>query len=244
MLTRRLLLTAVAGTLGVSLLARADLIRSPNMNLDHLILGCRDLDEGIDYLEMLSGYRAAPGGSHPGRGTRNALLKLDRQIYLEILAPDPQQEHLTWHQELPNLTEPTLVGWAMRHTNLTTLANVLLIRGIACDGPLAGSRTRPDGQTYRWQTLKLADDRKGNLPFFIDWAEDSPHPASDAPGGCLLMEFAASHSFLSMPPPARATGTRISDKNTSQRRAKIAAKFGIFELSTRPVPQEVWVITK
>jgi hypothetical protein len=80
--------------------------------LDHFILGCDDLDRGIDFVEQRTGVRAAFGGVHPGRGTRNALLSLGARKYLEIMAPDPAQQVTPQIPRLRELKEPRLVGWA------------------------------------------------------------------------------------------------------------------------------------
>src|SRR5947199_4448397 len=88
--------------------------------LDHLLLGCSDLQHGIDFVEDRTGVRAAFGGVHPGRGTQNALLSLAASTaqgpgrYLEIIAPDPNQSGGTSPllDKLKHLTEPRLVGWA------------------------------------------------------------------------------------------------------------------------------------
>jgi hypothetical protein len=158
--------------------------------LDHILLGCKDLQRGIDFVAQHTGVRATFGGVHPGRGTQNALLSLGTRRYLEIIAPDPQQhtdnplaKHLT------DLTEPRLVGWAARPGDLQVFANDLGKDGVAAEGPTPGSRKRPDGSVLHWKTLNLKDDANQLLPFFIEWSADSPHPSADAPSGCELLRF-------------------------------------------------------
>ena len=155
--------------------------------LDHILLGCSALDQGIAFLEDATGVRAAFGGVHPGRGTRNALISLGEKHYLEIIAPDPAQPGATDHYGLQKLTEPRLVGWAAHPGNLDEFASRLHAAGLAFEGPTPGSRKRPDGQFLQWKTLNLHDDHDGLLPFFIEWSADTTHPSVDAPHGCEII---------------------------------------------------------
>lgn len=159
--------------------------------LDHFILGCADLEQGIACVEQRTGVRAAFGGVHPGRGTRNALLSLGERRYLEIMAPDPAQRVTPQIPRLRELKEPTIVGWAAHPGDLEKFSAHLREAGIAFEGPRAGSRQRPDGKLLHWNSLTLKDDQGGLLPFFIEWSADSLHPSVDAPKGCTLAHFGA-----------------------------------------------------
>ncbi|HMD38837.1 MAG TPA: VOC family protein [Candidatus Acidoferrum sp.] len=163
--------------------------------LDHILLGCNDLDRGIAYVEKHTGVPAMFGGVHPGRGTRNALLSLGEPArdelhsrrYLEIIAPDPQQTGVSDHYGLEKLTEPRLVGWAAHPGDLNQFAIRLRNAGVEFDGPTPGSRQTPDGKLLQWKTLNLKD--AGLLPFFIEWNASSTHPSIAAPRGCHLDQF-------------------------------------------------------
>jgi hypothetical protein len=188
--------SALLAATGVLLPARrvwADAGSVPAM-LDHLILGCNDLDRGIAFVEARTGVRAAFGGVHPGKGTQNALLSLGGLRYLEIMAPDPAQPDAT-NPIAPNIKElkdPRLVWWAAHPGDLAVLARKLREANIAFDGPTPGSRKRSDGLVLQWQTLMLKDNGSRMLPFFIEWSADSVHPSADSPKGCSLVRFEAS----------------------------------------------------
>jgi glyoxalase-like protein len=246
MYSRRSFLSASAGALAASFLPcegamASDDVPAIPVDLDHIIVGFPNLEDGMARLFQLSGYRAAVGGSHPNRGTRNAILNLGNNSYLELLSPDPAQPALLWHQEIATLTEPTIVGWAIRHKDLDQLASLLKERGVPCLDPIAGSRVRPDGQILNWRTLRLTDDRKGNLPFFIDWDSSSPHPSVDAPGACLLQEFRPTGALPEIPPPQADMRLHLIPEKQSQLHAKIAGFNGVFQLASLPIPSEHWV---
>ncbi|MFI5058565.1 MAG: VOC family protein [Candidatus Acidiferrales bacterium] len=190
-LSRRLFLAVTGGALVAPAISSA-VSEAPEL-LDHIVLGCQDLQQGIDFVEQHTGVRAAFGGVHPGRGTRNALLSLGERRYLEIMAPDPDQpdakEPLALH--LRKLSEPRIVQWAVHPGELGSFAKKLRDAGVAFEGPSPGSRKRPDGRVLQWQTLTLKDNPFWLLPFFIEWSADSLHPSADAPVGCRLVRFEA-----------------------------------------------------
>jgi hypothetical protein len=158
-------------------------------SLDHIILGCNDLDAGVEFVYQRTGVRAAAGGVHPGAGTKNALLSLGTSCYLEIIAPDPLQATSTDPRHVASLQNPALVGWAIHRHDVKNFASALQSAGVECVGPKPGSRDRPDGTTLKWASLTLKDDKDGVLPFFIEWGADSLHPSVDAPKGCRLKDL-------------------------------------------------------
>ncbi len=175
---------------GVSLASRISWSASevPDL-LDHIILGCNDLDRGMEFVEQHLGVKAAFGGVHPGAGTRNALLSLGKRRYVEIIAPDPGQGIPKHFPALSHMASPVLVGWAAHPGNLDACADRLREAGVKTLGIQPGSRSCPDGKTLKWRSLRLADDRGGLLPFFIEWSEESVHPSVYAPAGCSLDHF-------------------------------------------------------
>jgi hypothetical protein len=189
--SRRLFLILTSGAIALPSMLVAE-SEGPAL-LDHILLGSRDLQEGIDFVERHTGGRATFGGIHPGRGTQNALLSFGERRYMEIIAPDPAQPGVKnpMASGLHSLAEPRLVGWAAHPGSLPVFAERLRAAGITFEGPTPGSRKRPDGQLLKWQIVSLADTVSGLLPFFIEWSEDSLHPSVDAPKGCALLSFTA-----------------------------------------------------
>src|SRR5713226_2787995 len=191
-LSRRLFLALAGGALAVPSLASAAGAEEDDevpALLDHIILGCSDLDRGIEFVEESTGVRPAIGGVHPGRGTHNALLSLGERRYLEIIAPDPAQSEIIHYPQIRAMTDPRLIGWAVHPTDISAVAKLLRENKIEFQGPDDGSRKRPDGRVLNWKTINLADDRRGLLPFFIEWSADSVHPSKDAPSRCKLEYF-------------------------------------------------------
>jgi catechol 2,3-dioxygenase-like lactoylglutathione lyase family enzyme len=203
--------------------------------LDHILLGCRDLDRGIAFVEERTGVRAAFGGVHPGRGTRNALLSLGERRYLEIIAPDPAQSEVPDAYGLLRLDEPRLVTWAAHPGDIKALAARLTKAGIVAEGPTPGSRRRPDGKLLQWKTLNLQETAGGLLPFFIEWSASSLHPSADSPKGCTLVRFEAVASdveTLSGTVKQLGLDLAVGKAEKPQLRAAIASSKGALRLTS------------
>lgn len=164
---------------------------------DHLLLGTNDLDGGIAWFEQRTGVKAVVGGTHPGRGTRNALVALQGRQYLEIIAPDPAQPPGNLRMNLRALREPRLITWAAAASDIDGLAKRIREQGHQAADPRDGSRARPDGRVLRWRTLAihtdLAQAEVDPIPFFIEWAPGSAHPSQDSPTGCGLTALQFEH---------------------------------------------------
>jgi hypothetical protein len=149
-----------------------------SIELDHLMWGAPTLAAGMEEAERIFGVAPAPGGVHPGLGTCNALLSLGDRVYLEVIAPDPDQAlEGTFGERLAGLEGCGLITWAAGSPNLAGLADRAVGLGLSARGPVATERKTPDGALLRWELLFLGGHRfPGLVPFFIDWL-DTPHPA-------------------------------------------------------------------
>jgi len=163
--------------------------------VDHLVYATLDLNSGVEEIEKLLGVRATPGGQHPGRGTRNALIALGPATYLEIIAPDPEQPPPETPRPfgIDGLKKSRLVTWVAKGVDLERLRDEAARKGARLGEVISGSRRRPDGVLLSWRYTDpktvLAD---GLVPFFIDWGQ-SPHPSHTAAPGASLVALRAEH---------------------------------------------------
>jgi hypothetical protein len=206
--------------------------------VDHLLLGVSDLDRGITWVEQRTGVRAAIGGVHPGVGTRNALLSLGTRQYLEIIAPDPAQSAFNFHIDVRSLAEPRLITWAAATNDIEAIAKAARDAGYQLFGPRAGSRRTPSGKLLQWRTVgvlnKLGAGGVEPVPFFIEWAPDSPHPSQDSPAGCALQSLHCQHpdaSALTAALKALGIEGKISQANAVRLAATLKTPKGPVELS-------------
>jgi hypothetical protein len=162
--------------------------------LDHLVYAAPDLDAAVDDLAERVGVRAARGGKHPGLGTHNALLALDKGTYLEVIASDPSQAPTGPRPfGVDTLTEPRLVTWAVKAPDIESRVERARADGYDPGNIIELSRELPDGGQLRWRLTFAAEPAgAGLIPFLIDWGS-AAHPSQGAPRGCCLLSLRAEH---------------------------------------------------
>lgn len=156
---------------------------------DHLVIAVPNLAESVEQCYNRLGVEPIPGGAHPGLGTANALLGLagddsglegGRDIYLEILGPDPEQDPRLAEARLPGITQPTVQRWAIHPADFDGLVTSAAQAGephVDLGEVHDMTRLTPEGTTLEWRLTRRTPLALGGVqPFLIDW-QDSPHPA-------------------------------------------------------------------
>lgn len=146
--------------------------------LDHLVYAGPDLAEAVARVTALTGVTPAPGGSHVGLGTANHLADLGAGMYLEVIGPDPAQPDPGRPRPfgINDLTEPALVAWAVRTTDLDATIEHARAHGFDPGDAREMSRETSDGELLRWRLTPPSTP--GTLrPFLIDWGS-TPHPTT------------------------------------------------------------------
>lgn len=164
--------------------------------VDHLVYATPDLERGVERAEALLGVEAVPGGTHPGWGTRNALIGLGTGAYLEIVGPDPEQPDPEGGRpfRIDKLGKPVLVTWAVRVSGLAEVVIRAAQRNLDLGEVLEGRRERPDGTILSWRlTDPFMERGDGIVPFFIDWG-GGPHPSGDLDHSCELVGLRGKHT--------------------------------------------------
>jgi hypothetical protein len=168
------------------------------LTLDHLVYGVPDLAGAMDEFDRRLGLAPQLGGRHEGLGTHNAILPLEGEKYVELIAIDPDAP--APKQERPfgldSLDGPRLITWAVRSRSIEADVENARERGFDPGAIIDMSRCSPAGERLEWKlTIRAKPFGDGLLPFVIDWGS-TPHPAASDRGDqndLRLTEFSATH---------------------------------------------------
>ena len=148
--------------------------------IDHIVFGAYSLDEGVDFIYQKLGVMPLQGGKHPLMGTHNAVLKLGRSIYLEIIAIDPdatKPNRPRWFglDDLQPASKPKLLTWVVRTNDIQ--------EAVKRSGLKYGTIESLQRGVYKWYITVSSDGAmplQGVAPTIIQW-RGIYHPAKDLP---------------------------------------------------------------
>ena len=202
------------------------------MQVDHLVLAARTLDEGVAWCEATLGVVPGPGGEHALMGTHNRLFSVASVgfpcTYFEVIAIDPKAPRpgrVRWFDmDDPALQrvvarEPRLIHWVARCDDIHAAVAALRAAGVERGEVLQAERYTPRG-LLRWQITVRADGQRlfgGALPTLIQWGRDgafeahAPSPATGSGMQAAARTAGDVHPADTMPPSGVAlTHMRLS----------------------------------
>jgi len=157
--------------------------------IDHLMICVPSLEQGAAQYRRL-GFNVQPGGTHPGKGTHNAIAFNEGGDYLELLAIRDAAEQCaadggagSWGPDLPGFIA---AGGGIRFIVVQSddlAADVAAMRGRGVDvGDAAEGRRRQGDAEFRWKAAFLGP--KNPLPlFFIQHLTPLAERRRHTPGG-------------------------------------------------------------
>jgi len=159
-----------------------------DMHLDHLsyAAGPEGLAACVQRIGARLGSGFTDGGLHPRFGTRNFVLPLADETYLEVVEAldHPAADRAPFGRAV--LARKRAGGgwmaWAVRVPDIAPVEQRL-------GRPAAqGHRRRPDGFDLRWRQIGINDVAEDpQLPFFVQWeTDDGYHPS--APGSTIALK--------------------------------------------------------
>ncbi len=167
--------------------------------IDHIAVGAKTLQAGVDYIRTELGVDIPAGGVHPAMATHNLLMQLGDSLFLEVIATNPdgaQPDQPRWFGlDDPAVrasidARPRLLTWVARTDDLDAATG-----NASVDYGVIQELSRND---LRWRFAMPQDGRllaAGILPYLMQWSTDT-HPANNmAERDCRLVRLTIRHPY-------------------------------------------------
>jgi hypothetical protein len=147
--------------------------------LDHIVLGASSLEKGTNFVENKLNTKLSDVGYHDFMGTHNRVIKVDKDIYLEVIAINPSskapKEDRWFNLDSPKLQQklansPQIIGYVVETGDKEILKYF--------NTPIKASRG-----IFKWTFAmpNLESDflnnefiQKGIIPSLISWKSNRP----------------------------------------------------------------------
>ena len=152
-----------------------------NSRIDHIVIGVDKLSSGTKNIESKLNTKFSPGGEHKVMGTHNNLLKLQSDIYLEVIAKNPNVDtpsRQRWFSlDQTSIKEkiknsPRALCWVLKVDNIEDTVK-------KC-GYNPGEILQLSRDDLMWKVTIPSNGKlieNGVLPVLIEW-KNNEHPTS------------------------------------------------------------------
>ena len=165
--------------------------------IDHLVIGAKDLAQGMAFVKDILGVEMPFGGVHTAMGTHNHLMRLGDELFLEVIAVNPHMKSSgrpRWFGlDDPFVRrrieeKPILLTWVVNTIDIKRLLK-LLSSGF-------GTPQKVSRGDLTWH-FGLPEDGSllagGMLPYVMQWQTDVHPAARMADLGCRFQHLEIYH---------------------------------------------------
>ncbi len=159
--------------------------------LDHVIVGVRDLAAAAADWRAL-GLVATDGGSHPKRGTRNAIVRFPDSSFLELITIDDRETFLAGRPQASGMLAlleqhpEGAISWALRTDKVAAAREDVIRAGFSAGALWKGEGRRDSGKVATWRTFSIEEPA---FPFVLQY--DGPPTSGPAPDALPIAGIAA-----------------------------------------------------
>ena len=190
------------------------------MELDHIAVSGRTIEEATEHVESSLGVRLQPGGTHQHYGTHNRLLHLADGIYLEAIAIDKTVQRPPFPRwfDLDNFEgSPRITNWICRSESIKKDLKMLSVNDTEV--------VQLQRNNLRWlMSVPFSGilPFSGTFPALLQW-QTTPHPVENMlNAGCRLKHMMICH------PEASRLQEQIQNFSDPRISFKTDAAFGFF----------------
>jgi len=164
--------------------------------IDHIVYTVPDLTAAIEWFEAIAGIRPVFGGYHTTQGTKNAIVNLGNNCYLELLAADDDNHEISpprW-MGVDFLEQAQITRWSLKSDNLPQDSVIVKHYQTDMGNIQGGQRKTTTGDTLTWEMIMpLAAPEVEVIPFMTDWQNSTVHPTNALPEQCQLLDLKFTH---------------------------------------------------
>ena len=147
--------------------------------LDHIVFGAFTLEEGTELVESILQAKLSDIGYHKDMGTHNRVIRISEEVYLEVVAIDPQSRNFKnrkwFNLDNTNLqtklkNSPQIIGYVIENNDII----LSKYYDPFFDASRANYKWKFAMPTYKNNIVDSEIVKTGIIPSLISWKSEKP----------------------------------------------------------------------